>query len=463
MTDTPKPPAPRKMRAGPNAGHPPAPSAAPAPQPIPEDVQVKAPDMAPLPETEAEPARKGPKKKPQPGGGKGGGGRKPNAPPKVVEVAPIAQPARMRKRHWAVLFSFLIFVVMPVAAAGYYLWTRAVDQYASTVGFTIRQEEGGAAAGLLGGVAAQLTGGGGQADTDILYEFIQSQNLVAAIDDRFDLRALYSAPWDVDPVFALPPDATPEDLAEYWQRIVRISYDGSSQLIELEVRAFDPQMAQRIGQEILSQSQTLINQLNAQARADTIRYAETDLAEAQTRLREARSALILFRTRTQLVDPETDLQGRMGVVNTLQQQLAEALIDLDLLAQSTNDNDPRVVQARRRIEVIRARIEAERANVASGANATSGEDYPTLLAEYESLLADREFAEETWRAALTALDLARANAARQSRYLATYIAPTLPQSPMYPNRWMLLGLTGLFSLLAWAIMALVYYSIRDSR
>lgn len=468
MTDTPKPPAPRKMRAGPNAGQASGASAPPTPpseaRPREQPTEAAAPASRPDPGTGTPPARPEPKKKQQPGGGKGGGGgRKQNAPPRVVEVAPIAKPARMRKRHWAVLFSFVIFVVMPVAAAGYYLWTRATDQYASTVGFTIRQEEGGAAAGLIGGVAAQLTGGGGQSDTDILYEFIQSQNLVAAIDDRFDLRRLYSAPWEMDPVFALPPDATLEDLAEYWQRIVRISYDGGSQLIELEVRAFEPDTAQAIGQEILAQSQTLINQLNAQARADTIRYAEADLVEAQTRLREARSALILFRTRTQLVDPETDLQGRMGVVNTLQQQLAEALIDLDLLAQSTNDSDPRVIQARRRIEVIRARIEAERANVASGANATSGEDYPTLLAEYESLLADREFAEETWRASLTALDLARANAARQSRYLATYIAPTLPQSPLYPQRWMLLGLTGLFSLLTWAIMALIYYSIRDSR
>ena len=383
--------------------------------------------------------------------------------PQVIEVAPIARPAHMRARHWGLLFSFMLFVLGPVAGAGWYLWTRAVDQYASVVGFTIRQEEGGQTAGLLGGLAAQVTGGGGQADADILYEFIQSTSMVAAIDANFDLHGLYSTPFEKDPVFALRPNASLEELTDYWQRIVRIAYDGSSQLIELEVRAFDPNTAQLIGQEILSQSQSLINQLNAQARADTIRYAQSDLAEAQTRLREARSALILFRTRTQLVDPQTDLQGRMGVVNRLQQQLAEALINLDLLAQSTNDSDPRVIQAKRRIEVIRARIGDERANVARGENPGSGEDYPTLLAEYESLLADREFAEETWRAAQAALDVARANAARQSRYLATYIAPTLPHSAQYPQKPMLLSLVALFSLLAWAILALIYYSVRDSK
>ena len=76
-------------------------------------------------------------------------------------------------------------------------------------------------------------------------------------------------------------------------------------------------------------------------------------------------------------------------------------------------------------------------------------------------MVDREFAEETYRVALTAVDLARANAQRQSRYLATYIRPTLAQKAEYPQRGILLSIGGLFLLLGWAVMALIYYSIRD--
>lgn len=385
------------------------------------------------------------------------------AAPRVIEVAPIALPAHMRARHWGVLLSFLLLVLVPLSLAGWYLSSRAVDQYGSIVGFTVRQEDGGGASDILGGLAAQVTAGGSQADTDILYEFIQSQNLVAQMDAKFNLREVYSAPYDSDPIFALKPDASLEELVEYWQRILRISYDESARLIELRVLAFDAGLARSIAEDIVRRSQILINELNAQARADTIRYAQDDLAEAQERLRIARSALILFRTRTQLVDPETDLQGRMGVVNTLQQQLAEALIELDLLIQSTNQTDPRVVQARRRIEVIRNRISQERLNVASGGDSASGEDYPTLLAEYETLLVEREFAEKSYTAALAALDVARANAARQSRYLATYVAPTLPETSEYPRRWTLFGLAALFLVLSWSILVLIYYSVRDSR
>lgn len=381
----------------------------------------------------------------------------------AIKVAPVARAASMRLRHWGVLISFLMIVILPLCVVGWYLATRAVDQYASISGFTVRSEDGNTN-NLLTGIAASISGGATQTDTDILYEFIQSQSLVNSVNERFDLRTLYSGNYDRDPVFSIYPEATSEDLLDYWKRIVTVSYDSTSGLIEMRVKAFDPATSQRISQAILDESQILINDLNAQARADKLSYSLEDLEKARDRLRETREALIVFRTRTQIVDPLTDLQGRLGVVTSLQQQLAEALIEQDLLREQTNTTDPRYVQVRRKIEVIRERIDDERASVASG-GATTVEDeaYPELLAEYEGLLADREFAEESYRVALAAHDLANAAASRQTRYLATYVRPTLPETAEYPQRWISFGLTFLFLMLAWSIAVLIYYSIRDSK
>ena len=376
--------------------------------------------------------------------------------PEVIEIAPVAKPARMRPRHWWLALMFLLAVALPLAATGLYLWTRAQDQYASFVGFTVRKED--SATGLVPtDITGLLGGSAGSSDTDVLYEFIQSASLVARIDREMDLRAIYSAPYGIDPVFALAPGASIEDLGDYWQRVVRLSYDQSTGLMELRVLAFDAVTAQQIARRIVDESQRLINDLNATARADTLRYAEEDLAEAEQRLRDARESLVLFRTRTQIVDPETDAAGQTSLINVLQQQLAQALIDYDLLRQSTSASDPRVVQAESRIAAIRSRIAEERET------SVVGEDYPRLLADYESLAVDREFAEESYRAARAALDQARANASRQTRYLAAYVPPTLPQTAEYPRRLVLLGLAALFLALAWAILSLVYYAIRDTR
>ncbi len=377
-------------------------------------------------------------------------------------VRPTVAPARMRRRHWGIVLSFVLCMLIPFVMVCFYLWAIAEDRYASVAGFTVRQEEGGGASELIGGLA-QLTGSNVASDGDILYEFILSQSLVRAVDASVGLSDHYSAYWTTDPVFALWPDPTIEDLEWYWSRVVRISYDKGSGLIDLRVLAFDPDKARQIAQEVVRRSQDIINELNEQAREDAMRYARADLDEAVERLKTAREALTAFRTRTQIVDPEADIQGRMGVMNNLQQQLAEALIEFDLLSETTNAEDPRLTQARRRIAVIRARILDERRAFATADDGTQplSEDYPSLIAEFEGLVVDREFAEESYRAALAALDLARAKAERQSRYLATYVEPTLAESSEYPQRFTTAALAGLFLLLGWSVMVLVYYSIRD--
>lgn len=378
----------------------------------------------------------------------------------AIPVRPAAKPARMRRRHWAVLLSFLVMVCLPLFAFGFYLWALADDRYASTTGFTVRQEEGKSGTDLLGGLTT-LTGGSASTDGDVLYEFIRSQALVRRIDERLGLRAYYSQYWESDPLFALWPDATIEDMLWYWGRTVRVNYDQATGLTELRVLAFDPETARAIAAEVVAESQAMVNALNEQARTDAIRYADVELTQAEDRLRIARAALTEFRTRTQIVDLEADIQARMGVMSNLQQQLATELVAFDELAATTNPNDPRVTQAVRLIQVIRDRIAEERRTFATTEVLSTGEDYPTLISEFEGLTVEREFAEEAFRAALAARDTARANALRQSRYLATYVNPTLAERSEYPQRYVLIALAALFSCLVWAITVLVYYSIRD--
>ena len=349
---------------------------------------------------------------------------------------------------------------MPLAAVALYLYVYAQDQFASTTGFTVRSDEATSASELVGGLSAFVSSSS-TTNADVLHEFIQSQQIVQRVQARLDLRAHYTTHWPRDPVFALWPDATIEDLLWFWRRVVRVSYDKASGLMNLQVRANSAEMAQAISLAIVEESELMINALNEQARRDSMANAERDLGAALERLRVAREDLAGFRARTQIVDPLADIQGRMGVINNLQQQLAQALVDHDLLLQTTTDTDPRVRQALRRIEVIQDRIAQERRNFATQDVTVFDTDYPRMIAQFESLMVTQQFAEETYTAALAAMDGARSNAQRQSLYLATFVRPTLAESAQYPARAQLVALTAMFLLLIWSAAALVYYSLRD--
>jgi capsular polysaccharide transport system permease protein len=369
--------------------------------------------------------------------------------------------ARIRRRHRWIAGSFLLVVLLPVLVVAGYLYGIARDQYASTVAFAVRAEDYTSGIELLGGVA-ELSGGTGT-DADILYEYIQSQELVRALDDHIGLRGLYGKAED-DPVFGFDTEGSIEELVAHWSRMTRIAYDSSTGLIELRTLAFAPEDATAIATAVLAESSTLVNELSAIARDDATRFAAGELDRAVERLKVARERLTEFRSRTQIVDPSADIEGQMGLLNTLQAQLAEAYIQIDLLRGSTVESDPRIAQAEARIAVIEDRIAEERRKLGvGGAIREEGEDYATLISEFERLQVDREFAEQAYVAALAAYDTALAEARRQSRYLAPYIRPTLAESSQYPQRLTLVALAALFLTAGWAIAVLVYYSLRDRR
>ena len=374
----------------------------------------------------------------------------------LAAAGPMAGVAQLRPRHRLLFLSFLVVVILPLLVSAAYLWGVAKDQYASTVGFSVRREDASAATDILGGLTSLTKSS--SSDTDILYEYLRSQKLVADMDARVDLRGIWSKPWG-DPVFVLDPDGSIEDLLDYWQSMVRTSYDSSTGLIEVRVLAFDPQDATRIAQELLDQSAKMINELSAAAREDAVRYSREELALAEDRLRSAREAVTAFRVKNQIVDPTTDFQTQAGLVTLLENQLAEAQIEMDLLADAA-ENDPRLVQAKRRAEVIMARIAAERAKVGADGGA---KDLAALAADYERLLVDREFAEQSYVAALSAYDSASAESQRTSRYLAAHVLPTTAEVSRYPERFSILGLMALFLGLLWSIGTLIVYSVKDRR
>ena len=378
----------------------------------------------------------------------------------LAALTPPARRARLRPRHLALMISFALCVLLPAAMTSWYLWARAADQYASTLGFSVRKENAGSAVELLGGFT-NITGSS-SADTDILYDYMHSQKLVSEIDADLDLRAMWSKPAH-DPIFAYPAPGSIEALQEYWANQVQVTYDNTTRLIEIRVLAFDPADAQAIATKLFDKSSAMINRLNDTAQADALRFASNERDKAELRLKNARAAMTDFRNRTQTIDPASDLQSQAGLLANLQSQLAQALIDSDMLAASTQNANARGTQAATRIKVIEDRIAAERAKLGLGTNGANTEVFATMVGEYERLSVDREFAETGYRAAQLAYEAAQADARRQKLYLAAHIAPTLAETAQFPQRQMILGTVVMFLFLAWSIAAMVYYSVRDRR
>lgn len=389
--------------------------------------------------------------------------QEPKAPTAIAEVVSVpmepARNARLQSRHYGVVVSFFLLVVAPVGLAAYYLYEIAADQFSSRVSFSIRSEEFENPLDALSSFGQISTGT--SSDASILNEYLRSQKLIEDLEVKVDLRAIYSKP-DYDPVFAFDPEEPIEDLLEYWQDMTYVSYDPGNGLIDVEAFAFSAIDAHSIATAVMEASSELVDDLSRIAKDDTTKDAAFELEKARERLTETRLALRNLRDKEQIVDPTADLQSQMGVLTALQQQLATSIIEYDLLAGTTRVGDPRLERIQSTIDAIQNRISQER-NKISTDQGSDQQALATIVGEFETLIAEREFAEQVFMAASANYDAALAEARRKSRYLAAHVPPTMAESSKYPQKeLLLLGVFGAV-FVSWMILTLSAYAIADRR
>jgi capsular polysaccharide transport system permease protein len=381
------------------------------------------------------------------------------------ELARRARRRRIRDRI-ALWLSFVLLVAAPSGVAAWYLNDVAADQYASEVGFAVRSLDGtlpSPMTELLGGAADSTAG-----DSQMLFEYLQSQPLVERVDAEVDLREIYNRP-EADSLFALGEDRTIEELVEYWNLAVTVSYDTGSGVIYGEVRAFRPEDARDVAASLLEESGRLINSLSENARQDAVRFARIDLEEAEQRVREARMALQAFRGMQGTADVSGDISQEMQLIAELRRQRSALQADYDSRKELLGEDSPTLSALRRRISSLDAQIVEAEARIADGSEGSAATVGPGrragTLAEaaglQEELQVELELATNMYTAAQAGLESARADARRAQRYLATHISPTLAQEPRYPRRVTWSVAIFVVLLLGWAILMLIVSSIRD--
>jgi len=119
------------------------------------------------------------------------------------------------------------------------------------------------------------------------------------------------------------------------------------------------------------------------------------------------------------------------------------------------------------VKILKARIrslETQQRGLAremTDPDKTRNDTLSSVLGSYEALENDRKFAETAYQHTLLNLDQARANADRQQVFVASFVAPSLPEEALYPHRWRSLGTIALIACALWSIGGLMLQSMRD--
>lgn len=332
----------------------------------------------------------------------------------------------LRRWRW-----FALFVLLPTLLAALYYGVIAADIYVSESRFVIKAPErtrssGSAIDGLL-----QSTGlGSGTEQASEIIGYLRSRNALSDLSQKIDVRAAFgSSEADILSRFPLLYQSDSfEELYEYYGTMVTTQPDSETGLTVLSVSAFTPQEAQALNAGLLNLSEELVNRLNTRVNSQAIDEAQARVDVAQERVRDARIRLGAYRNSSQILDPQQQGIGVLEVSNALIAQEAAMRAQLSEIRRNA-PNHPSIPALQDRIAGLAQQV-AEQTGRAVG----TPDGIAAKITEYENLLVEQEFAEQTLTAANAALEQARVEAQQQQYYLERVVEPNQPDDAIQPAR-----------------------------
>lgn len=373
--------------------------------------------------------------------------------------APLKRGMLLTKPKSLLKKSFLALVVLPTLIASIYFAFFAADQYAVTAQFAVRSKESNMAAveglSLLSGIAGSSST---SSDSYVVTNYIESRDLISAVDKDLDLRQLFSRP-EADFWASVDREAPIEDLVEYWEGMVYAEYETFSGIVELEVKAFRPDDAKVLAERILLYSEKLVNEMSRRARADAVREAEDEVQRSEMRLRLARKAISTFRGEELRLNPVATAESREKILGELEAQLARLQTELTTL-KSISPNSPRLASTKSQEQAVRQQIIALRGRTVNSDTANEA-TLNTQLTAFEELETERMFAEKAFVSSLASLEQARIEASAQNRYLSVFVQPQTPDTALYPERLRWIAVIFFLCFVSWGIGSLIVAGVRD--
>jgi len=349
---------------------------------------------------------------------------------------------------------FACLVLLPTLVATLYYSLIAADIYTSESRFMVKSP----GKPMPSGIASLLVGGdlSGGADIGALREYATSRDALRTLDANGRVRRIYNSD-RADLLSRLDKfgKGSFESAYKYYLDRIAIDNEGKSSVTVLRTQAFSPAEAQWINEQLLRQSEDLVNRLNLRSRQDAVRNAEADIAKARQRAGDAAAALAAYRDRYGIVDPDKQATIVMQMISKLQDEL---IATRALIAQTRRvaPRNPQIELYVARAGELQKEIDAQSRSLTSGSSSLSGR-----ASEYARLALENQFADRLLASAMASLESAKGEARRQQVYIERVAQPDLPDEATRPRRLRNIFAVFVISLVVYGTVFLLRAGLRE--
>ena len=351
-----------------------------------------------------------------------------------VEESHVAEVRRIqfdivarRRRKLALMWAKLsVFVLLPTLLAGWYYFMVATPMYAVTTKFVIQQATAASQfSSMFSGTAFATS-----QDSVAVQGYLQSPVAMERLDKDNGFRAHFSDP-SMDPIQRLPANANNTQTYNLYQRYVKVSYDPTEGLINMEVSAATPQKAVEFSKALVSYAEEQVDQMTSRLRGDQEKAALANFEDAQVKLQAAQTGLVGLQEKYKTLNSEVEAGLVTSQIGALNGQLMTEKLSLAQLQANAEPNKARMDPVITRIKTLEDQIAQLRAGLTQ--DGSGGPSLASVQSQMVMATADVTTRQMMLAQATSAMETSRIEAQRQTRYLELAVEPTAPDTPSYPR------------------------------
>ncbi len=338
---------------------------------------------------------------------------------------------QQRMRRVLAYFQFLLFVILPTALTGWYVAAIATPLYEARSVVTIAKP-GGQTDPTFPGVLGMPLSQGNLNEAFIAKEFIDSEEMIRLMEEQEGLIT-YLGDTEMDPLQRLrylPELQVGPD--SYYHRYVRSAVNIQTGLLTLYVSARRPEDAQKFSMAILKFAEGKVRSLSQALFQERIAENEAAVERARKALEDVRRDLIELQISSGYANPEERIAEVYKIISTLEAELLLVHREMDDAELGGYSDFPQMKALIEKEAALQKRIQEQRDRLILG---TEGQEpLNKVLADFQFKVVQKEIAEQTWSAALAALETARSSASLGLSQFQIVVPPNVSFTPKRPNR-----------------------------
>lgn len=290
----------------------------------------------------------------------------------------------------------------------------------------------GKAGGALGGLGAELLGL--KTTGDLFIGILQSRTIEDALISKFDLRKSYG-------------DKQWEDARKDLAKRTDVSQDRKSEIISISVTDRNPQRAQEMAEEYVTELNLVVTNLNTSSAHRERVFLEGRLGQVQQNLETAEKQFSQFASKNTAIDIQEQGKAMIEAGATLEGQLIAAQTELEGLRQIFTDNNIRVRETQARIAEIQRQLQklgGKNSTSQGESRNTSGSLYPSIRelpilgVTYADLYRQMKVQEAVFEALTQEYELAKVQEAKETPSVKVLDPANVPEKKSSPHRLLII-------------------------